>query len=152
MWLISDMWRIFRFLTLTAGVPQGSVLGKLLLLVFTSDITNVVTHCHLRLFEDDTCLFIEVDNREQAILKLHEDLNKKQKWFLDWLATFNHLKTESMVIGLKHKREAHSRLFLHNTPIVEVSNHKHIGLWLENNLSWRVHIHNISTKAEKTLF
>ena len=56
-----------------------------------------------------------------------------------------------MVIGLKHNKEAHHRLFLHDTPIVEVSNHKHIGLWLENNLSWHVHIRNISIKAEKRL-
>ena len=56
-----------------------------------------------------------------------------------------------MVIGLKHNKEAHPRLLLHNTPIYEVSNHKHIGLWLENNLSWHVYIHNISIKAEKRL-
>ena len=136
---------------ITAGVPQGSVLGPLLFLVFINDITNVVNHCNLRLFADDTCLFIEVDNREQAALKLNEDLKNIQKWSLDWLVTFNPSKTESMVIGLKHNKETHPRLFLHNTPIVEKSNHKHIGLCLENNLSWHVHIHNISTKAEKRL-
>ena len=61
---------------ITAGVPQGSVLGPLLFLVFINDIANVVTHCNLRLFADDACLFIEVDNREQAALKLNEDLKK----------------------------------------------------------------------------
>ena len=136
---------------ITAGVPQGSVLGPLLFLVFINDITNVVNHCNLRLFADYTCLFIEVDNREQAAIKLNEDLNNIQKWSLDWLVTFNPSKTESMVIGLKRNKETYPRLFLHNTPIVEVPNHKHIGLCLENNLSWHVHIHTISTKAEKRL-
>ena len=61
---------------ITAGVPQGSVLGPLLFLVFINDITNVVENCNIRLFADDTSLFIEVDNRKQAAAKLNEDLNQ----------------------------------------------------------------------------
>ena len=136
---------------ITAGVPQGSVLGPLLFLVFINDITTVVTNCNLRLFADDTCLFIEVDNRQQAAVLLNKDLHNIQKWSLDWLVTFNPLKTESMVIGLKQNKGGHPGLYLHNTRINEVTKHKHIGLWLENNLSWHEHIHNISTKAEKKL-
>ena len=110
-----------------------------------------MANCNIRLFADDTCLFIEVDNRKQAAAKLNEDLKIIQKWSLDWLITFNPSKTESMVIGLKHNKEEHSRLFLHNTPIVDVTTHKRIGIWFENNLNWHVHIYNISTKAEKRL-
>ena len=89
---------------ITAGVPQGSVLGPLLFLVFINDITTVVTNCNLRLFADDTCLFIKVDNRQQAAVLLNKDLHNIQKWSLDWLVTFNPLKTESMVIGLKQNK------------------------------------------------
>ena len=103
------------------------------------------------MFADDTCLFIEVDNREQAATMLNEDLANIQKWSSDWLVTFNPLKTESMVVGLKHNKQAHPRLYLHNSPITEVTKHKHIGIWLENNLSWHVHINDVSTKAEKRL-
>ena len=136
---------------ITAGVPQGSVLGPLLFLVFINDITNVVTDCHLRLFADDTCLFIEVDNRQQSAVLINKDLENIQKWSTDWLVTFNASKTESMVIGLKQNKGAHPKLYLHDTPVTEVSKHKHIGLWIENNLSWHEHISDISTKAEKRL-
>ena len=56
-----------------------------------------------------------------------------------------------MVTGLKHNKEEHPRLFLHNRPILDVTKHKHIGIWLENNLNWHVHIYDISTMAEKRL-
>ena len=69
-----------------------------------------------------------------AAAKLNEDLKIIQKWSLDWPLTFNLPKTESMVIGLKHNKEERSRLFLHNTPIVDLNKYKHIGIWLENNL------------------
>ena len=56
-------------------MPQRSVLGPLLSLVFSNDITEVITNCSIRLFAD-TCLFIEVDNREGAALLLNDDLKK----------------------------------------------------------------------------
>ena len=52
---------------LHAGVLQGSVLGPLLFLVFINDTTNVVEHCHIRLFAEETCLFLKVDDREAAV-------------------------------------------------------------------------------------
>ena len=58
---------------ITAGVPWWSVLGPLLFLVFINDITDVITHCNSKLFADDAFVFIEVDNREQAAIKLNED-------------------------------------------------------------------------------
>ena len=112
------------------------MLGPLLFLVFINDITNVVANCNLRLFADDTCLFIEVDNRRQAAVLINKDLKNIQKWSTDWLVTFNPSETESMAIGLKQNKRAHPSLYLHNTPITEVTKHKHIGLWIESNLSW----------------
>ena len=61
------------------GVPQGSVLGPLLFILFINDITHVVIHCDIRLFADDTGLFMEVDNHLETAELINEDSNI-QNW------------------------------------------------------------------------
>ena len=134
-----------------AGVPQGSVLGPLLFLVFINDITHIIKHCKIRLFADDTCLYIEVDNHINSADLINEDLKSIENWSKAWLVSFSAPKTESMVIGYKPNQNAHPDIFLHDIPIVRVTKHKHVGLWLESNLWWHYHIDEISTKASKRL-
>ena len=59
---------------INAGVPQRSVLGPLLFLIFINDLTYVISHCKIRLFADDTCLFIEINDPEVQGEALHQDL------------------------------------------------------------------------------
>ena len=63
-----------------SGVPQGSVLGPLSFLLFINYITHIVTHCNIRLFADDTCLFSEVDNHLETPELIKEDRNNIKKW------------------------------------------------------------------------
>ena len=133
-----------------AGVPQGSVLGPLLFLVYINDITNVVKS-NIRLFADDTTIFIEVENPETAAELLNKDLSAVSKWAEQWLVTFSPPKTESMLISLKNSDIAHPSLYLNNTEIMQVSSHKHLGVTLSNNLKWDDHITAITSKAGKRL-
>jgi hypothetical protein len=129
-----------------AGVPQGSVLGPLLFLVFINDITNVVTNCKIRLFADDTCLFIEVDNHEDAATQVNEDLAKIQDWSNTWLVSFSPQKTRDMVITNKGPRD-YPDLALDDQIIEKVTSHKHLGVTLSNDLGWKSHVYNIAKKA-----
>ena len=89
------------WLKVTAGVPQGSVLDPLLFLVFINDITSVVKYCDIRLFADDTCLFLKVINPAIATTCINKDLLNIEKWANQWLIKFSPSKTESSVISLK---------------------------------------------------
>ena len=134
-----------------AGVPQGSVLGPLLFLVFINDLTEVVNYSNIRMYADDTCLFVNVDNRQIAADNLNIDLHSIQNWADQWLVSFSPTKTKSLIISNKHDLLNHPVLYLNNTEIVEVKDHKHLGVTFSSNLWWHSHINDIFVKAMKRL-
>jgi hypothetical protein len=131
-----------------AGVPQGSVLGPLLFLIFINDITHVIRRCKIRLFADDTCLFIHVDEPEEAAAALNDDLKNIQDWADKWLVTFSPPKTKELLITNKQPRD-HPILKLNNQQIEPVDHHKHLGVHLSKDLTWKKHASEIAKKAAR---
>ena len=129
-----------------AGVPQGSILGPLLFLLYINDIVKNIGS-NIRLFADDTSLFIIVDNPTTAALCLNSDLEKLSRWAAIWLVTFNPSKNESLLISRQINKPIHPPLYMQNVQIQEVSSHKHLGLYFSNDCSWHQHIDNIKQKA-----
>ena len=86
-----------------AGVPQGSVLGPLLFLIYINDIVENINAC-IRLFADDTSLYLIVENPIEAAEKLNSDLAKVHAWASKWLVTFNPSKTESLIFFSETKQ------------------------------------------------
>ena len=136
-----------------AGVLQGSVLGPLLFLVFINDLTKVVRHTQIRLFANDSCLFINVDNRDAttAYMYVNVDLDAIGKWSDEWLVTFSVPKTKSMIISNKMDRNNHPQVSMHNSVLEDVAHHRHLRLVLSNNLDWTNHIDEVYVKAMKRL-
>ena len=81
--------------TVSAGVPQGSVLGPLLFLIYINDIVDNV-HCDIKLFADDTSLFSVVRNNESSE-ELIRDLERLRLWSWQWKMHFNAEKTEEVI-------------------------------------------------------
>ena len=85
---------------LKAGVPQGSILGPLLYLVYINDIVDDL-ESNISLFADDTSLSLEIDNPDICGMQLQSDINKITEWALRWIVKFNPLKSKSLVITRK---------------------------------------------------
>lgn len=129
-----------------AGVPQGSILGPLLFLLYINDIVDNIKSS-IRLFADDTSLYIVVDDPTTAGVTLNSDLYKIQKWASEWLVKFNPAKSESILISRKQNKPYHPPLFMNYQQIQQVNSHKHLGLYFSNDGSWHEHIEYIKIKA-----
>ena len=110
-----------------AGVPEGSIIGPLLFLIYVNDIVKRIGGS-IRLFADDTTLYIIVDLPKQAARILNADLQTISHWANSWPVTFNPSKTLSMYFSRKLNPVQHPSLFMDGTIIEETTSHKHLGL------------------------
>lgn len=94
---------------------------------YINDIVNEIKY-QIKLFADDTSLYIIVDDPFQESHKLNYDLAKISNWANDWIVTFNPHKTENMIISRKIRQPFHPSLYINNVLINEVDNHKHLGV------------------------
>ena len=129
-----------------AGVPQGSILGPLLFLLYINDIV-IDIGSNIRLFADDTSLYIIVEDPVVASNCLNLDLNKITQWAATWLVSFNPSKTESIIMSRKSNKNRHPSIYMQNHQILEVDFHKHLGLHFSNDCMWHQHINYVKEKA-----
>ena len=132
--------------TISAGVPQGSILGPLLFLIYINDIVEDI-NSFIRLFADDTSLYVIVENPFVSAEILNSDIAKVHAWATKWLVTFNPLKTEEMIFSRKLNKPQHPPIHMNQQPIVQVSSHKHLGLTFSEDLSWHEHFEYIKSRA-----
>jgi hypothetical protein len=133
-----------------AGVPQGSVLGPLLFLIYINDITENIKS-GIKLFADDTSLFVMIDNNiNEATTQLNTDLETLKQWASTWLVSFNPKKTKSMYVTLKRNVNVIPLTF-DGQVLENVPHHKHLGLELNSTLTWKDHIDPVTANASKKL-
>ena len=128
--------------SILAGVPQGSVLGPLLFLVYINDIAKQLLSL-TRLFADDSSLFYAAARLSDIAGIINHDLIMLSNWAIQWLVKFNPLKTEAVLFTLKYF-EAFPQLIFDNTPIKFVEDHKHVGITFSQNGQWHTHIEQIA--------
>ena len=117
----------FDWTQIYAGDPQGSVLRPLLFPIYINDIVENINAC-IRLFADDTSLYLIAENPIEAAEKLNSDLAEVHAWASKWLVTFNPSKTESLIFSRKLNKPYHPPVYMSEQSITEVSSHKHLGL------------------------
>jgi len=132
-----------------AGVPQGSVLGPLLFLIYVNDITESLLSL-TRLYADDSSLYCASTSSQDLEGILNHDLRQISIWAKQWLVNFNPSKTEAILFSLKNVQNF-PRLLFDNTEIAFVESHKHLGVTLSSNGQWSTHIGNILSSAYKII-
>jgi hypothetical protein len=134
----------------TVGVPQGSILGPLLFLIFINDIVKDI-ESDIHLFADDTSLMDILDNYINSYAKLNRDLHRLSTWANRWLVTFNANKTVFLQITRKTNPAPKPLLRLNGEIIKEVMTHKHLGLTFNLTLTWSDHVTQQVTKSSRCI-
>ena len=137
-------------LEIMSGVPQGSILGPLLFLIFLNDIVNDI-NCEINLFADDTSLLSMDRNWQTVESELNKALSTLELWAENWLVTFNPSKTYYMTISNRAKINIDLNLHLNSSSISKVFEHKHLGIIFNNAFTWSNHIDYVVRKASKAI-
>jgi len=109
-----------------SGIPQGSVLGPLLFLIFVNDLPDWIK-TNIRMFADDTKIWIKIVTQED-VTKLQEDLNSLCDWSKKWLLQFNPQKCVVMHIGHNMNSRYHFSQDNQNWELKSVSEEKDLGV------------------------
>ena len=132
-----------------SGVPQGSVLGPLLFLLYINDLPDYIDHgSTARLFADDCVLYRTIRSVDDA-QKLQKDLEALQRWEKDWLMEFHPQKCQVLHITNRRSplREPYN---IHGHVLEEVDSAKYLGVNIHRTLNWNTHINAVAKKANAT--
>ena len=133
-----------------SGVPQGSVLGPVLFLVFINDLPDNI-RSSVRLFADDCVLYRNIRSFSDCLI-LQDDLDQLARWEADWQMKFNVAKCHSMRVTrhLPHT-QINFDYSLHQQKLEQVQSAKYLGVTFTNDLDWGQHVSEITSSATTTL-
>ena len=142
-----------NFFQIVSGVPQGSVLGPLLFIIYINDMPNLLNHI-CKLFADDSKLIGIIRNTQDSNI-LQSDIEKLVQWADDWSMQFNEEKCKVMYIGntkrLKHPYTMKSSTKLERHTLQETTVEKDLGVYISNNLKWKNQVDHSVQKANAVL-
>ena len=133
-------------------MPQGSVLGPLLFLLYINDIHTCSSLLSFILFADDTNLFISGKNIEELEILVNREMKCVQVWLEDNQLTLN-LKKTNYVVFKSHKKQCKKELKikLNEYVINKANNTKFLGVIIDEHLTWKNHISYVTCKIAKTV-
>ena len=135
-------------ITLTSGVPQGTVLGPLLFILYLNDLQEGISS-QVRLLADDCILYREINTLNDC-QDLQKDVNSLCNWESKWHMKFNIDKCYIMHVA--HKGNPLLMTYnMNGRPIEVTASHTYLGIGMNNRLSWAEHIGNTVSKANKVL-
>ena len=134
------------------GTPQGSCLGPLIFLIFCNDLSLHLEYMECLQFADDTTLVCSHRNPNYLAFCIESDLRNIQDWFRANKLTLNVDKTVYMKFPCRVDKKTHDlKLELNGVIIPRMKSTKFLGTWIDDLLSWKVHVSNIITKLNLKL-
>ena len=138
-------------LPIACGVPQGSVLGPLLFLIFINDLPKCCPEGKTRLFADDTTIFFHSNNINDIISTTKVIMTQLTNWFRANKLTLNADKSSFTIFKSSQKNITNQpdKIKFHNQEICRTSHIKFLGVIIDENLTWNNHINELCNKLKR---
>ena len=144
------------FKQVSYDVPQGSILGPLLFLLFINDLPLYTCNVFTDLYADDTTLYDIQDSIEQLEINLQSTLNNLHVWCRNNGMILNLAKTKVLLVTTTQKRQRLQNenidLKFNNESLNMISKDKILGVYVDNNLTWSEHIKHLSRKITSSIW
>ena len=136
------------WLPVISGVPQGTVLGPLLFLLYINDITTNI-QSEIRLFADD-CILYRTIQSDADVVTLQDDINTMLAWSHTWQMSFNAAKCHILSICRQHKKPL-LQYKLGPDQLSNVDSYPYLGVTISADLRWHHHVDDVCFRASRTL-
>ena len=132
-----------------SGVPQGTVIGPLLLPLYINDISSDI-ESEIRPFADDCVCYREIKDGVDT-MKLQRNIYQLGFWSRKWGMRLQPVKCNMMQLTRKRSKTIHALYTLKGTDLENVESIKYPGVTITSDLRWKTHVSNVCTKADRTL-
>ena len=137
-------------LPVISGVPQGSILGPILFLIFINDLPTIFSSCKVLLFADDAKCLMPISSKQDC-MQLQFDLDRLSEWCHTWSLALNEEKCLVIHFTKSHSSEFLNNYSLNGKEISHAHTGKDLGLIVSSNFQWRLHYAKITSSAYKFL-
>ena len=146
---LSNRWQYVKlqdiesdFQPIDIGIPQGSILGPLLFLIYINDLPNV-SNFFVKLFVDDTFLSISYQNLAELRTIANKELKKNYNWLVANKLTRNIGKSKFMIISRRRDSNQLFSLRINGVALERCSSYKYLGVFIDEALNWKPHINYV---------
>ena len=137
-------------MTVKCGVPQGSVFGPILFLIYINDIHKSSEILKFHLFADDTSIFYSHKDLRNVEMTLNNELAKVSEWLIANKLTLNVSKSNFVIFHPPQKKISKNvMLQINGEKLQEKKSTKYLGLLIDKHLTWKHHIHHVNLKISK---
>ena len=134
------------------GVPQGSVLGPLLFIIFVNDLPLFPRYCETALYADDKVLYCHAKDPKELASNLNHDLQCLFEWFNTNLLTLNTSKCKFIIFGSPRKlKNTEISIKINQSALEKVDSYKYLGVTVNQRMNWTDHIDSIISKIGQRL-
>ena len=135
--------------SLNIGVPQGTILGPILFLMFVNDLSNVVSKCSVNVFADDVVIYTSDTDKDTLQYNLQKEMNAVFHWYDVNKLCLSVEKCSTMVINHNINKVIEDFKIYHGKDTLElVTSMKYLGVVIDNKLKWSQHLHNLNKKVQ----